>query len=299
MDSIAGMPNQLNLISRPELRLPPRGTLKFANIEMIFTSFVDSDFLFDGVVGADEAAPKSFRFYINKTPCALMSPKPCVRRKATKKKTACLSTNSLTTFSGASFKMYRVEIFTDGACSGNPGPGGWGAILRHKDTEKELSGGERETTNNRMELTAVIEALKALKKECDITLYTDSRYVMDGVTKWLPNWKRTTGAPAIRNRKSKTSTSGKRWTACSAATKSSGFGSKATPATRKTNASIPSPAPSLNLSSLNLPQTPTMHTPLLPKKNVIFRGAQQHPDIQIKTNHPHYSVTGIMGINDY
>lgn len=86
--------------------------------------------------------------------------------------------------------MYRVEIFTDGACSGNPGPGGWGAILRHKDTEKELSGGERETTNNRMELTAVIEALKALKKECDITLYTDSRYVMDGVTKWLPNWKK-------------------------------------------------------------------------------------------------------------
>ena len=71
--------------------------------------------------------------------------------------------------------MYRVEIFTDGACSGNPGPGGWGAILRHKDTEKELSGGERETTNNRMELTAVIEALKALKKKCDITLYTDSR----------------------------------------------------------------------------------------------------------------------------
>ena len=86
--------------------------------------------------------------------------------------------------------MYRVEIFTDGACSGNPGPGGWGAILRHKDTEKELSGGERETTNNRMELTAVIEALKALKKKCDITLYTDSRYVMDGVTKWLPNWKK-------------------------------------------------------------------------------------------------------------
>ena len=85
--------------------------------------------------------------------------------------------------------MYRVEIFTDGACSGNPGPGGWGAILRHKDTEKELSGGERETTNNRMELTAVIEALKALKKECDITLYTDSRYVMD-VTKLLPNWKK-------------------------------------------------------------------------------------------------------------
>ena len=86
--------------------------------------------------------------------------------------------------------MYRVEIFTDGACSGNPGPGGWGVILRHKDTEKELSGGAAETTNNRMELTAVIEALQALKAACDITLYTDSRYVMDGVTQWLPNWKK-------------------------------------------------------------------------------------------------------------
>ncbi len=86
--------------------------------------------------------------------------------------------------------MPRIEIFTDGACSGNPGPGGWGALLRHKKTEKELSGGEAETTNNRMELTAVIEALRALKTACDITLYTDSRYVMDGVTKWLPNWKK-------------------------------------------------------------------------------------------------------------
>lgn len=85
--------------------------------------------------------------------------------------------------------MIRVEIFTDGACSGNPGAGGWGALLRHKDTEKELCGAEAETTNNRMELTAVIEALKALKKACNITLYTDSRYVMDGITKWLPNWK--------------------------------------------------------------------------------------------------------------
>lgn len=83
----------------------------------------------------------------------------------------------------------RVEIFTDGACSGNPGVGGWGAILRHKDIEKELSGGEKETTNNRMELTAVIEALKALKTVCNITLYTDSKYVMDGVTQWLANWK--------------------------------------------------------------------------------------------------------------
>ena len=86
--------------------------------------------------------------------------------------------------------MIRVEIFTDGACSGNPGAGGWGALLRYRDTEKELSGAEAETTNNRMELTAVIEALKALKKECNITLYTDSRYVMDGITQWLPNWKK-------------------------------------------------------------------------------------------------------------
>ena len=85
--------------------------------------------------------------------------------------------------------MKRVEIFTDGACSGNPGAGGWGVILRYGEIEKELSGGEENTTNNRMELTAVIEALKALKKECDITIYTDSRYVMDGVQEWMPNWK--------------------------------------------------------------------------------------------------------------
>ena len=86
--------------------------------------------------------------------------------------------------------MARVEIFTDGACSGNPGPGGWGAILRWKDTEKELSGGAAETTNNRMELTAVIEALRILKVSCVVSLYTDSKYVMDGVTQWLPNWKK-------------------------------------------------------------------------------------------------------------
>lgn len=85
--------------------------------------------------------------------------------------------------------MPEIEIFTDGACSGNPGAGGWGAILRYGSIEKELSGGDDATTNNRMELTAVIEALKILKKSCHITLYTDSRYVMDGVTQWLPNWK--------------------------------------------------------------------------------------------------------------
>ena len=85
--------------------------------------------------------------------------------------------------------MAIIEVFTDGACSGNPGPGGWGVILRYRGTEKELSGGAPETTNNRMELTAVIEALKALKRECDVVLHTDSRYVMDGVQQWLPNWK--------------------------------------------------------------------------------------------------------------
>ncbi len=83
-----------------------------------------------------------------------------------------------------------VEIFTDGACSGNPGPGGWGAILRYGDVEKELSGGEAATTNNRMELMAAIAALEALKRPSDVRLTTDSVYVRDGVTKWLFNWKR-------------------------------------------------------------------------------------------------------------
>lgn len=84
----------------------------------------------------------------------------------------------------------RVEIFTDGACSGNPGVGGWGAILRYKTTEKELSGGELNTTNNRMELMAVIQALSALKFTCNISLYTDSKYVMSGITEWMDNWKK-------------------------------------------------------------------------------------------------------------
>ena len=83
-----------------------------------------------------------------------------------------------------------VEIFTDGACSGNPGPGGWGAILRYGDAEKELSGGEADTTNNRMELMAAIVALEALKRPSTVTVTTDSVYVRDGVTKWMKNWKR-------------------------------------------------------------------------------------------------------------
>jgi ribonuclease HI len=79
---------------------------------------------------------------------------------------------------------------TDGACKGNPGPGGWGAVIRSGDKEKTLSGGEKLTTNNRMELTAAIEGLKALKRPCRVVLSTDSRYVMDGLTKWLPGWQR-------------------------------------------------------------------------------------------------------------
>ncbi len=87
--------------------------------------------------------------------------------------------------------MKQVDIFTDGACSGNPGPGGWGAILRYKGTDKEISGGEAQTTNNRMELTAVIEALKLLKESCEVTLWTDSKYVADGLGKgWAAGWKK-------------------------------------------------------------------------------------------------------------
>ncbi len=89
-----------------------------------------------------------------------------------------------------SIPQKKISIFTDGACSGNPGPGGWGAILRYGDAERELSGGERETTNNRMELTAVIQALSALKEPCDVTLYSDSKYVTDAVEKgWARGWR--------------------------------------------------------------------------------------------------------------
>ena len=87
--------------------------------------------------------------------------------------------------------MKQVEIFTDGACSGNPGPGGWGAVLRFGTVEKELSGGEPETTNNRMELTAVIEALSALKEPCAVRLTTDSKYVCDSINKgWVYGWQK-------------------------------------------------------------------------------------------------------------
>ncbi len=99
--------------------------------------------------------------------------------------------------------MPDVEIFTDGACSGNPGPGGWGAILRYGEIEKELSGGDPATTNNRMELMAAIAALETLKRGCRVRLYTDSQYVRDGITRWVHAWKarnwRTADKKAVKN----------------------------------------------------------------------------------------------------
>lgn len=85
--------------------------------------------------------------------------------------------------------MNEIEIYTDGACKGNPGPGGWGALLRSSDARKELYGGELGTTNNRMEMMAVIEALSALKRPCKVILHVDSQYVLKGMTEWLPGWK--------------------------------------------------------------------------------------------------------------
>jgi ribonuclease HI len=93
----------------------------------------------------------------------------------------------------------QVEIYTDGACSGNPGPGGWGTIMRWNGHEKELSGGEVETTNNRMELMAVIKGLEALSRRCRVDLYTDSQYVQKGVTEWMAGWKRKGWPDRIKN----------------------------------------------------------------------------------------------------
>jgi len=97
-----------------------------------------------------------------------------------------------------------VELFTDGACKGNPGPGGWGSLLRFRDTEKELCGGEPDTTNNRMELTAVIKGLETLNRSCRVRIVTDSQYVKQGVTQWMANWRRngwrTANKKPVKNR---------------------------------------------------------------------------------------------------
>ena len=97
----------------------------------------------------------------------------------------------------------QVEIFTDGACSGNPGPGGWGTVLRFRGVEKEIAGGEALTTNNRMELMAAIAGLEALTRPCRVDLYTDSQYLRDGITQWLPGWKargwRTADKKPVKN----------------------------------------------------------------------------------------------------
>lgn len=99
--------------------------------------------------------------------------------------------------------MNTIQIYTDGACKGNPGPGGWGVLMISGSTEKELFGGELITTNNRMELTAVIQALQALKRPCAVTLYLDSQYVLKGITEWLPGWKargwRTAAKQPVKN----------------------------------------------------------------------------------------------------
>jgi ribonuclease HI len=94
--------------------------------------------------------------------------------------------------------MSRVEIFTDGACRGNPGPGGWGALLRYNGTDKHLYGSEAETTNNRMELMAAIVALESLKRHCDVVLTTDSQYVMKGISEWIEGWKKRNWKTAAR-----------------------------------------------------------------------------------------------------
>ena len=94
--------------------------------------------------------------------------------------------------------MKHIEIFTDGACRGNPGPGGWGALLRYNGVERELFGGEPDTTNNRMELSAAIEGLRSLKERCTVTLTTDSVYVKSGITEWLDGWKKRNWKTAAR-----------------------------------------------------------------------------------------------------
>ena len=134
----------------------------------------------------------------------------------------------------------HVEIFTDGACKGNPGPGGWGAILRLGKHEKELWGSERETTNNRMELTAAIRALEALKRPVGGRVYTDSQYVLKGISEWIHGWKRN-GWKTAAKQPVKNADLWQQLDALSQPHRLNGSGLRATPATRKTNAPTPWP----------------------------------------------------------
>jgi ribonuclease HI len=119
-------------------------------------------------------------------------------------------------------RVKHVQIFTDGACKGNPGKGGWGALLRMGEHEKEMAGSEKETTNNRMELMGAIKALEALTQPCQVTLHTDSKYVLDGITKWVFGWQKNGWKTADRNR-SRTTTCGARWSRPPGRTRSNGW----------------------------------------------------------------------------
>lgn len=135
-----------------------------------------------------------------------------------------------------------VTIYTDGACSGNPGPGGWGAILCYGGAKKEMSGGEKQTTNNRMELTGVISALRALKEPCIVELYSDSKYVIDALSKgWAVSWRRNGWKRPIKSRRS-TPTSGQSFWSCAIRMRSAATGSRATPRTNSITAAMSLPS---------------------------------------------------------
>ena len=129
---------------------------------------------------------------------------------------------------------HHIVIYTDGACKGNPGPGGWGAVLRSGGHEKHLHGGAKLTTNNRMEISAVIHALRALKQASSVELWTDSQYVQKGVTEWLEGWKKR-GWKTASKEPVRMPTSGKNWMNCSPSIKFPGIGSEAIQATQATN----------------------------------------------------------------
>lgn len=134
--------------------------------------------------------------------------------------------------------LKQVEIFTDGSCLGNPGPGGYGAILRYRGREKTFSAGYTRTTNNRMELMAAIVALEALKEHCEVILSTDSQYVRQGITQWIHNWKKTWLENSRQKTSKKMSISGNVLMLHWGSIKSNGNGLKAMPDTRKTNVAM-------------------------------------------------------------